>query len=119
VEEMKKVDAITEDRKRFIWHKTVKPLINDDIIAEHKADPFGDHTPELDMVLAFTRSDPIQDKPRLIVVIKTPEKEWVVGEHDRRKGEVIRTRGEIYDSLEEIQHVIFLERLKTIESSYA
>lgn len=117
-EDMAKQAAITNDLNRYIWTETVKPLVNDDIIAEHKGNPLGKHSPALDMVLTFLRSDPLLDKPRLVVIIVTPEKEWAIGEHSRAKGVTIRVRPGTYTSIPEIEHAVFLERLKDVQEVY-
>jgi hypothetical protein len=72
----------------------------------------------LDMVLTFLRSDPVPSVPRLVVITVTPEREWAIGEHSRRRGVPVRVRPRMYDSVEEIEHAIFLERLRVTEDAY-
>ena len=117
-EDLERQDQLTEDELRFIWHNTIQALVTPDLIAEHQSNPFGRHSPALDMVLTFLRSDPVHTVPRLVVVIIKPEREWALGEHSRRRGVPVRVRPGIYQSIEEIEHAIFLERLKATEDAY-
>jgi hypothetical protein len=116
--DVERQDKITEDALRYIWHKTIQPLVTPSLIDEHRSNPFGQHSPTLDMVLTFLRSDPVKTVPRLVVVIITPEREWAIGEHSRRRGVPVRVRPEIHESVEEIEHAIFLERLKVTGDAY-
>ncbi len=118
-QDLEKQQAITNDINRYIWRNTIEPLVDDTIIEEHRNDPLGKHSPHLDMVLAFVRSDPVPDKPRLVVIILKPEEEWAIGEHSRQKGVPVRVRPGSYTSVEEIEHEIFLERLKALKESYS
>jgi hypothetical protein len=52
------------------------------------------------------------------VITVTPEREWAIGEYSRRRGVPVRVRPRMYDSVEEIEHAIFLERLKVTEDTY-
>lgn len=117
-QDLEKQQAITADLARYIWQHNIKPLIDDAIIEEHRTNPLGKHGPALDMVLTFVRSDPVPSKPRLVVVILKPEQEWAIGEHSRQKGVPVRVRPGSYQSVEEIEHAIFLERLKDVQEVY-
>jgi branched-chain amino acid transport system permease protein len=116
--DVERQDKITEDALRYIWHRTIQPLVTPDLIEEHRSNPFGQHSPTLDMVLTFLRSDPVRTIPRLVVVTITPEREWAIGEHSRRRGVPVRVRPGIYESVDEIEHAIFLERLKATGDAY-
>jgi hypothetical protein len=115
---MEKQTAITADITRYIWRNQIRPLISDEIIAEHKENPLGKHSPTLDMVLTFVRNDPLPEEPRLVVVILKPEEEWGIGEHSRQPGVPIRVRPGTYSSVEEIEHAVFLERLAAVRQAY-
>jgi hypothetical protein len=118
-QDLEKQQAITADIVRYIWHDQIKPLVSDELIAEHRDNPLGKHSPQLDMVLTFVRSDPLPSEPRLVVVILKPEEEWGIGEHSRVEGVSIRVRPGVYTSVEEIEHAIFLERLKAAGQAFA
>jgi hypothetical protein len=117
-EDLERQAKVTDDGLSFIWHNTIQALVTPDLIAEHQSNPFGRHSPALDMVLTFLRSDPVPTVPRLVVVIITPEREWAIGENSRRRGVPVRVRPGIYQSVDEIEHAIFLARLKATEDAY-
>lgn len=110
---------VTYDEVRHIWQNTLEAFVTPELIEEHRTNPFGRHSPELDMVLTFLRSDWVQSHPRLVVVTLTPEKEWAIGEHPRQPGVTVRVRPETYESVDEIEHAIFLERLKVVQATFA
>jgi hypothetical protein len=53
--DQKRQDQVSADELRYIWHNTVQPLVTPGLIEEHKSNPFGRHSPMLDMVLTFLR----------------------------------------------------------------
>jgi hypothetical protein len=110
--------TINADENRYIWEHTVRPLLSAELIEEHRRNPIGRHSPALDMVLAFLRSDPLPTEPRLVVIILEPERTWAIGEHSRRKGVPVYVRPETFDSIDEIEHAIFLERLRAVEDAF-
>ena len=109
--EFKAVDKVIEANKQYVWTNSVLPLISSDLVEEHRRNPFGHHTPNLDLVLAFLRSDPSRSKPQYVIVCTKPEEEWVIGEHTRRRGEQVQLRNERFRSVEEAEHAVFLKRL--------
>jgi hypothetical protein len=117
-EDLGKQQAVTADLVRYMWRNQIAPLISDEIVAEHWANPLGKHTPSLDMVLWFLRGDPLPEEPRLVVIILVPEREWAIGEHPRKPGVSVRVRPGSYSSPEEIEHAIFLERLAAVRAAY-
>ena len=110
--------AITQDLKRYIWLNNIAPLASDELIEEHRRNPLGLHSADLYRVLYFLRGDPVPDVPRLVVVIVKPEQEWAIGEHSRQKGVPVLVREGIYESVEEIEHAVFLERLAAVRATY-
>jgi hypothetical protein len=116
--DMAKQAAITNDVKRYIWLHNIEPLISDQLVDEHRRNPLGLHSADLDRVLYFLRGDPLPDSPRLVVVIVKPEREWAIGEHSRQKGVPVLVREGIYESVEEIEHAVFLERLAAVRATY-
>jgi hypothetical protein len=116
--DLAKQAAITLETKRYIWREQILPLVNDELIEEHRRNPIGVHSAALDSVLYFLRGDPLVHLPRLLVIIVTPAKEWAIGEHNRQKGVPVFVRPEIYTSIPEIEHAIFLERLRLVREEF-
>jgi hypothetical protein len=114
-QDLEKQARISGRLNRYVWMHTVKPLVTPTLIDEHRQSPLGKHSPALDMVLHFLRRDLVKDRPRLLVVIMTPEAEWAVGEHWRTHGPSIRVRPKLFRDKGEVEHAIFLERLAEVQ----
>src|SRR5688572_17960447 len=108
---MDKVRAVIERNTRYIWGTHIRPLVTTELIEEHRDDPFGRHSVELDMVLAFVRSDPVRTAPQYVVICVRPELEWVIGEHARARGRpvVAQADAERFSAVEDVEHAIFLK----------
>ena len=115
--DLERQNKVTEDEVRYIWQNMLSAFVTPDLIEEHRTNPFGRHSPTLDMVLTFLRSDPVVSHPRLVVVTLIPEKEWAIGDHPRQPGVAVRVRPKSYDSVAEIEHAVFLERLKVAQAA--
>lgn len=115
--DLERQHALNDAALRFIWRNTIKPLLTDAIVEEHRADPLGHHSPTLDMVLAYLRNDPLREVPRLVVVILKPGEQWAIGEVPWDRRAPVHVRPDTYDSVAEIEHVIFLERLARVEAA--
>lgn len=118
-QDLAKQRALTASSMRSIWSMTIRPMLTDALIEEHRADVHGKHSAELDMILNFLRSDPLPQEPRLVGVIVRPGREWAIGEHPRRRGVAVRVRsGRRFTSLEDVEHAVFLERLAAVRESF-
>jgi len=108
--------AVLEENTHYIWEHHIRPLITPSLIQEHAEDPLGRHTPALDMLLSFLRSDPMRGKPQYVIMCTVPATEWVIGEHPRRRGEIILSAvdSERYASVDAAEHAIFLRRLRDL-----
>jgi hypothetical protein len=115
-----KVREVLERNKRFIWRTHIRPLVRDELIEEHRRDPFGHHSVELDMLLAFLRGDPLQNQPQYVIMCVRPDLEWVIGEHSRLRGVPVFApeTSPRYTSVEETEHAIFLRRLENLEAEF-
>ena len=115
-----KVREVVERNKRFIWTTHIEPLITASLIEEHRQDPFGHHSVQLDMVLAFVRSDPLQSTPQYVVMCLRPDVEWVVGEHSRNRGVPVFApqSSQRYKSVEETEHAIFQRRIADLRREF-
>jgi hypothetical protein len=101
--------AYAAAQHRFLTH--VKPRITPAVIAEHRADPFGRHSVDLDIVLRYLGRDLMASRPRYVLVAEVPYGRCCIGENPRIPGAPIKVTHECYASEEEAQHAIFLRRL--------
>ena len=100
-------------RHRFETH--VKPRITAAIVEEHRADPFGRHSVELEIVLRYLGRDLVTTRPRYVIVAPTPYGRCWIGENPRVAGAPITITDECYASEEEAQHAIFVKRLRSLD----
>jgi hypothetical protein len=108
-----KSDAVMREHERLIWERTIKPLVTDEIIREHRARPFGHHTQSLATLLDHLRRDGERDLPRYVSVMTVPDREWLVGRHSRVRGRPIAIlKDRVFTSEAEVEHAIFLRRLQ-------
>ena len=107
------VAADAAARHRFLTR--VKPRITAALVAEHRADPLGRHTAELELVLRHLARDLARSRPRYVIVCETPyDGDYRVAENPRVPGAPIVVTEERYRSEEEAQHAIFLKRLRDL-----
>lgn len=97
-------DAQNRDRIRL--------LITPELIAEHKADPNGIHSDDLQRALAYFRRGPISGK--YIIVADKPFSAYRIGVLNGERGTAIEVLDHVYPSEKEILHAIFLRRLNDI-----
>ena len=99
-------------RHRFETH--VKPRITVATVAEHRADPFGRHSVDLEIVLRYLGRDLTTQRPRYVLVSETPYSRYCIAENPRVPGAPIPVTDECYGTEEEAQHAIFLRRLRDL-----
>ncbi len=94
----------------------MKALITDDLIAEHKHKPLGQHSDALERVLNYFRRVPQAGK--YIGVCTKPWEEWRIGVLSGVRGVPPRIlEDERFSSEEEAQHGIFLRRVRDLMQS--
>ena len=108
-----KVNEVTQFNAWRIWQKELAPLVTDALVAEHRDDPFGQHSLPLDAVLSFLRNDPLRGtKPQYVIVCLEEGRRWVIGEHSRMRGQpVVPRRGPVFSDVASAEHAVFCQRL--------
>ncbi|MCM3403191.1 hypothetical protein [Cytobacillus oceanisediminis] len=103
------------DIDRRIFETKIKPLITKELIKEHKLNPIGKHSEQLDVVLNYLRRHQEQLVGKLVIVCTDPHKEWHIGEHPAVRGERPKIFWEeSFDSRETAEHGLFLKRLQKL-----
>lgn len=97
----------------------VRALVTPELVAEHRRNPIGIHSAELDFVLGVVRRHASPDMDRLLIFATDGDglegERFRVLEHSTRvPGGPMGLRGPSSDSIEEITHRIFLERLVSL-----
>jgi branched-chain amino acid transport system permease protein len=91
----------------------LKGLISDELIAEHRLDPLGKHSPELLRVLNYFRTGPIAEKYAIHVV--KPFQEYRVIALSGIRGMPPRDVGEdSFSSLDDAYHAVFMRRVQDL-----
>jgi branched-chain amino acid transport system permease protein len=90
----------------------IRKLITPDLVDEHRRNPNGIHSDNLQRVLAYFRRGPIAGK--YIVVTEKPYEEYKIGTLTGNRGSKIETFEKSYSSEREVLHAIFLRRLSDI-----
>jgi len=112
-----------------IAEEEILPLINDELIAEHRENPIGAHSDNLERVLNYFRRQPMEEK---YVILETEKfEEFYIGQLSGVRGErpeklteplssIDETEGLPYPltSVEEAEHAVFLKRVDDLRSKF-
>lgn len=97
---------------RAILERRIRGLVDARLVAEHRAAPFGPHSPALTEVLHFLRRNPASDVPRYVVRRRGDPPRYSVGLKPDRLGGPMPVVGETdHASREDAEHEVFLRRL--------
>jgi hypothetical protein len=97
---------------RAILEQTIRPLVTDALVAEHRERPLGPHSPALRAVMNFVRSYPARNRPRYVLLREHDPDRWGLGALPGEPGGEIRPMGgERYETRGAAEHGAFLQRL--------
>ena len=110
----------THDKDLIYWRRYdkmqrdfLKTLVCDEIIAEHKRSPLGQHSEPLERLLLYFRRAPLVDKYAIITV--EPFKAYRIVALSGHRGVAPRlVEDKIYTSQEEAYHGVFLRRVQDL-----
>jgi len=109
-------DIKNKAHKRIV-RQNILPKISDELIKEHREDPFGDHSTELHRILTFLRRQPAEGR---LVIVATPPGQFTLGRlsgvHGDRPELLEKER---YSSWEEAEHAVFLKRIEQLKKTFA
>jgi hypothetical protein len=95
----------------------ILPLINDNLIAEHRDNPIGQHSDDLERVLTYFRRQPTENKYALAEIKKNES--WRLVRTTGVRGERPEPVGdEIFDSQEAAEHALFCQRVRDLQERY-
>lgn len=99
--------------KKFFFEERIKPLVTAKVIEEHKKNPIGLHSDDLERILIFMRRHEYLMTNKYVIVCTKEHKEWCIGQLSgiRGIGPKIFT-DECFASRLEAEHGVFLKRLK-------
>lgn len=98
------------------YRPSLRALINNDVIAEHQAQPIGQHSPELERLLNYFRKGDLPEKYAILTLVPYAQYRVVALSGDR--GTPPREVDDhIYPSLDEAYHAVFLRRIQDLVES--
>jgi hypothetical protein len=98
---------------RAILERRVRRLVSEALVAEHRAAPFGPHSPALAEVMHFLRRNPSPDVPRYVIHRRGDPPRYRVGLKPERPGGRMRFAGDTdHPTREDAEHEVFLRRLE-------
>lgn len=115
---MSKEIAVYQELSQKILEEKIKPLITTEILEEHKKNPIGHHSDELETVLVFLRRWFNRTKGKYVLVCTKHDGwtgKWCIGEMSGVRGVPPKIfSDECFDSREAAEHGVFLKRLKLL-----
>jgi branched-chain amino acid transport system permease protein len=108
-------EAFADLSERFAKEE-ILPRISEEIIEEHRKNPIGQHSDDLQRVLHYFRRQPSEGK---YVVIETERsQEWAIGELSGERGIPPKISDERFDSVEAAVHEIFRKRVDELQETH-
>lgn len=98
--------------EQYILEKEIKPRISKEIIDEHKNNPIGKHSDNLERVLIYFRKNHLEMEGKYILVCTKPHEEWRIAELSGKKGVPPKLLDDVFDDRFEAEHGLFLKRLE-------
>ncbi|WP_251329430.1 hypothetical protein [Haloplanus pelagicus] len=100
-----------------IAREDILPKLSEELIKEHREDPFGDHSTELHRILTFLRRQPVEGR---LVIVATPPGQFTLGRLSGVRGDRPELlEEERYGSWEEAEHAVFLKRIEQLKDTFA
>jgi branched-chain amino acid transport system permease protein len=107
-----------DDAERIVYdrfYRTVRarliPLVRPDLVEEHRVQPRGQHSADLERILHYFRSGPAKGK--YVIVCTKPHEEYRIGMLSGRRGEAPRVLGDQrFPSVTAAEHGVFERRLQ-------
>jgi len=107
--------GVLDNLNERIAREQILPRITDEVIAEHKEQPIGRHSDDLQRVLHYFRRQPLAGK--YVIVETERNEEWCLGKLSGERGEPPDImRNTTFDSLGAAQHAVFTRRVEELRS---
>jgi branched-chain amino acid transport system permease protein len=107
--------AFADLSERFAKEE-ILPRIDDDLVAEHEANPIGQHSDDLQRVLHYFRRQPNEGK--YVVVETERSEEWAIGELSGKRTEAPEILDDRFSSVEAAEHEIFRRRVEEFRETF-
>ena len=97
--------------ERHILETEVKPRIARAIVDEHRENPIGKHSDELERVLIYLRKHHLEMPGKYILVCTKPHQEWRIATLSGKPGVPPELLDDSFPDRHEAEHGLFLKRL--------
>lgn len=117
---MRKLQTFSQEFEQKMLKEKLQLLVTREIIEEHKLNPIGKHSDQLEKLLFYLRKyHPSvclnQQKGRYVIICTKPHQEWCIGELSDVRGVPPKLlTDESFTSRQEAEHDVFIRRLKDI-----
>jgi hypothetical protein len=101
------------EQDRVILERRIRPLVTDELIAQHRADPLGVHEGALREVLNFVRRNPDPSRPRYLV-LRAGDRFTIAERAAVPGGEHPRVGSDEHATRAEAEHAVFVLRLRDL-----
>jgi len=103
------------DIDRTILEKEIRPLVTPELIEEHRRNPIGFHSDELERVLIYLRKHHLDMAGKYVIVCRRLHEDYRIGVLSGVRGVGPKVlEDEKFNSREEAEHGVFLRRLKDL-----
>jgi hypothetical protein len=103
------------DIDQMILQEDIRPLVTPAIIEEHRQNPIGFHSDELERVLIYLRKNHLDMAGKYVIVCRTPHADYRIGVLSGTRGVPPQVlQDEQFSSREDAEHGVFLRRLKDL-----
>jgi hypothetical protein len=115
---MPSLQTFSQEFEQKMLKEKLQPLVTQEVIEEHKLNPIGKHSDQLEKLLFNIRKyHPNlrlnQQKGRYVIICTKPHQEWCIGELSEVRGVPPKLlTEESFTSRQEAEHAVFLRRLK-------
>jgi N,N-dimethylformamidase len=97
---------------RTILETRLRRLLHPAVLQEHRANPFGPYSPELQELLQFLRRSPDPTLPSYVLLARGTPQHWAIGRRAAVRGEpATQVDATTYATRGEAEHAVFLRRL--------
>jgi hypothetical protein len=104
---------IMSELEDHLWRSTIRPLLTDELVAEHARNPFGRHSPELSKVLHCLQRNGGVQRDQYVLIEVEPSQAWRIARLSGVRQVPPRLDGATtYHSRAEAEHAVFLRRLE-------
>lgn len=100
-----------------IARNEILPRIDGELIAEHRKNPFGPHSDDLQRVVVFLGRRPAPGAE--VIVMDRPPEEWAIARLPEERGGPFELTDARFDTQREAQHAVFVRRLEAFMERYA